>query len=57
MRRRCASTRRTRQEFVRLLDKVLAFDVDSDPDHRLVNMIAQRRARWLMSRIQDLFAE
>src|SRR6185312_7364435 len=46
-----------KKEFVRLLDKVLAFDVDSDPDHRLVNMIAQRRARWLMSRIQDLFAD
>ena len=46
-----------KKEFVRLLDKVLAFDVDSDPDHRLVNMIAQRRARWLMSRTQDLFVD
>ena len=46
-----------KKEFVRLLDKVLAFDVDSDPDHRLVNILAQRRARWLMSRIQDLFAD
>ncbi|HEX8950208.1 MAG TPA: TRAP transporter TatT component family protein [Polyangia bacterium] len=46
-----------KKEFVRLLDKVLAFDVDSDPDHRLVNILAQRRARWLMSRIADLFAE
>lgn len=46
-----------KKEFVRLLSKVLAFDVDSDPDHRLVNMLAQRRARWDMSRIADLFAE
>jgi predicted anti-sigma-YlaC factor YlaD len=46
-----------KKEFSRLLDKVLAFDVDSDPDHRLVNILAQRRARWLMSRIADLFAE
>ena len=46
-----------KKEFVRLLGKVLAFDVDSDPDHRLVNIIAQRRAQWLMSRIQDLFAD
>jgi len=46
-----------KKEFVRLLDKVLAFDVDSDPDHRLVNILAQRRARWLMSRIADLFAD
>ncbi|HEY1585972.1 MAG TPA: TRAP transporter TatT component family protein [Polyangia bacterium] len=46
-----------KKEFVRLLDKVIAFDVDSDLDHRLVNIIAQRRARWLMSRIADLFAD
>lgn len=46
-----------KKEFVRLLDKVLAFDVDSDLDHRLVNILAQRRARWLMSRIADLFAD
>jgi len=46
-----------KKEFVRLLQVVLAFDVDSDPDHRLVNILAQRRARWLMSRISDLFAE
>jgi predicted anti-sigma-YlaC factor YlaD len=46
-----------KKEFVRLLEKVLAFDVDSDPDHRLVNILAQRRARWLMSRIPDLFAD
>ena len=36
---------------------VLKFDVDSDPDHRLVNILAQRRAQWLKSRIADLFAE
>jgi predicted anti-sigma-YlaC factor YlaD len=46
-----------KKEFVRLLDKVLAFNVDSDPDHRLVNILAQRRARWDLSRIADLFAE
>jgi predicted anti-sigma-YlaC factor YlaD len=52
----CVDTQ-DKKEFTRLLDKVLAFDVDSDPDHRLVNILAQRRARWLMSRIADLFAE
>lgn len=46
-----------KKEFVRLLDKVIAFDVDSDLDHRLVNILAQRRARWLKSRIADLFAD
>src|SRR4051812_14903679 len=46
-----------KKEFVHVLGKVLAFDVDSDLDHRLVNILAQRRARWLMARIPDLFAE
>lgn len=46
-----------KKEFTRLLDKVLAFDVDSDLDHRLVNTLAQRRAKWLLSRTADLFAE
>ncbi len=44
-------------EFVKLLDEVLAFDVDSAPDFRLANVIAQRRARWLLSRTSDLFSE
>jgi predicted anti-sigma-YlaC factor YlaD len=52
----CVDTQ-DKKEFVRLLDKVIAFEVDSDLDHRLVNIIAQRRARWLMSRIADLFAD
>lgn len=43
--------------FQRLLEEALKLDVDSDPDHRLVNIIAQRRARWLLSRTSDLFAE
>lgn len=46
-----------KKQFVELLQKVLAFDVDSDPDHRLVNILSQRRARWLMSRLADLFAD
>jgi predicted anti-sigma-YlaC factor YlaD len=46
-----------KKEFIRLLDKVLAYDVDSDLDHRLANILAQRRARWDMSRIPDLFAD
>jgi len=46
-----------KKEFTRLLQKVGDFDVDSDPDHRLVNIIAQRRAKWLLSRISDLFTE
>ncbi len=45
-------------EFKQLLDKVEAADVlDADLDHRLVNILAQRRAHWLLSRMDDLFAE
>jgi hypothetical protein len=30
-------------------------DVNAEPDSRLVNLIMQRRARWLKSRREDLF--
>jgi predicted anti-sigma-YlaC factor YlaD len=44
-------------EFVKLLEAVVAFDVDSAPDFRLTNVLSQRRARWLLSRTSDLFVE
>jgi len=46
-----------KKTFVSLLEEALAFDVDSDLEHRLVNMLAQRRARWLLARTSDLFAD
>jgi predicted anti-sigma-YlaC factor YlaD len=46
-----------REEFVELLDKVLSFDVDSYPSGRLLNILAQRRARWLKQRVDELFLE
>jgi predicted anti-sigma-YlaC factor YlaD len=46
-----------KKDFTKQLDKVIAFDLDSDPDHRLVNVLAQRRAKWLMARVADLFVE
>ena len=45
-----------KKDFTNKLDKVIAFDVETDPDHRLVNVLAQRRAKWLLSRTADLFA-
>lgn len=45
------------KEFDALLDKVLAFDADSAPRYRLVNLIAQDRARRLKARAADLFLE
>src|SRR6266849_1869367 len=36
-----------RAEFQSLLQRALAIDPDRQPDSRLANMVAQRRARWL----------
>lgn len=44
-------------EFREMMEKALAVDPDADPDTRLVNLIAQRRAEWLLSRIDDLILE
>ncbi len=44
-----------RKEFRALLRQAVDFDVDSAPDYRLANLVAQERARLLMSRIDDLF--
>ncbi len=44
-------------EFKELLERVLAFDVDQYPEDRLLNILAQRRARWLMGRVDELFLE
>jgi predicted anti-sigma-YlaC factor YlaD len=44
-----------RDEFTALLHQALAVDPDADPEHRLLTVIAQRRARWLLARLDDLF--
>lgn len=44
-----------RAEFVKLLEQALAVDPDKEPSLRLANLIAQRRARWLLERIDSLF--
>lgn len=43
------------KEFESLLTQALAIDPDANPDLRLVNLVMQRRARWLLSRKADLF--
>ena len=48
---------RDRAEFRQLLQKALAVDPDAKPEARLANLVAQRRARWLLSRMDDLFLE
>jgi predicted anti-sigma-YlaC factor YlaD len=44
-------------EFKTMLDKALAVDPDADPDNRLANVVAQRRARWLLKHMNDLFLQ
>lgn len=44
-----------RAEFEKLLNQALAIDVNARPEWRLVNLVMQRRARWLIARIDDLF--
>lgn len=46
-----------RQEFVELLETVLAIDVDKDPANRLFNVLSQKRARMLLDHVDDLFFE
>jgi len=46
-----------RAEFTRLLRQALAVDTERAPDDRLANIVAQKRARWLLARIDELFIE
>ena len=46
-----------RAEFQSVLEKALAIDTASHPEGRLANIVAQRRARWLLGRIDELFIE
>jgi predicted anti-sigma-YlaC factor YlaD len=44
-----------REQFQELIERALAIDPDSRPSDRLANLLAQRRARWLLSRVDELF--
>jgi predicted anti-sigma-YlaC factor YlaD len=43
------------QEFESLLNRALAIDVDAKPEWRLVNVLMQRRAKWLLGQREELF--
>ena len=45
-----------RAEFTRLLEQVVAADPGADVRYRLANVLAQRRARFLLAHAEDLFA-
>lgn len=50
-----ALPRQNRAEFESLLRRALAVDADARAEFRLVNLVMQRRARWLLGRIDELF--
>jgi predicted anti-sigma-YlaC factor YlaD len=52
-----AVAQQDRQEFESLLGRALAVDPDAVPRLRLANLIAQRRARYLLARADHLFYE
>jgi len=43
------------KQFDELLKRALAIDPDAHPECRLANLIMQRRARWLLSKRDELF--
>ncbi len=43
------------REFESLLHRALAIDPEATPDTRLLNLVMQRRARWLLTRKAELF--
>jgi len=45
------------EEFESLLKKALAVNPDARPEWRLTNIVMQRRARWLLSREDELFVK
>jgi len=44
-----------KEEFEEMLNKALAIDVEKEPSSRLVNLITQERARWLLANEDKLF--
>ena len=46
-----------RAEFDQRLKQAVAIDVDQKPEWRLTNLVMQQRARWLLSREDELFAQ
>jgi predicted anti-sigma-YlaC factor YlaD len=49
-----AVPQQNRTEFTSLIQQALTIDPDSHKDNRLINLAAQRRARWLLERTDDL---
>lgn len=50
-----AVARQDRKEFRALLERALAIDPGLHPEWRVANLLMQRRARWLLTRTDELF--
>jgi predicted anti-sigma-YlaC factor YlaD len=49
--------KQNRAEFETILQRALAIDPDVKPEWRLENLVMQRRARWLLSRVDQLILQ
>jgi predicted anti-sigma-YlaC factor YlaD len=52
-----AVARRDRAEYVAMLEQAIAIDPGKRPEWRLANLVMQRRARWLLARVEFVFVE
>jgi len=52
-----ALQKQDKAQFQALLNQALAINPDAAPQSRLENLIAQRRARWLLGRADELFLD
>jgi tetratricopeptide (TPR) repeat protein len=50
-----ALKKQNREEFERLLNEALAIDPDKHPEVRLPNLAAQRRAKYFLNQVDELF--
>jgi predicted anti-sigma-YlaC factor YlaD len=48
-------TQQDAKQFEAQLNRAIAIDPDARPEWRLVNLVMQRRAKWLLSRADELF--
>jgi len=46
-----------RDTFKKMLNRAVEIDPDADPDNRLIAILNQRRARWLLAHVDHLFLE
>jgi predicted anti-sigma-YlaC factor YlaD len=46
-----------KKEFQELLETAITIDVNAVPEQRLANILSQRRARWLLSKTDELFVQ